>query len=92
MPRLLILTTLPHRRPESHRFERVNGCHTLRLCAPRRAGLPYGSCARLENVGCVYPAVPVQQTTIGLRLYTSPPHIEPRRGKKVSGGSGLHAL
>ena len=47
MPRLLVLTTLPHRRPESHRFERVNGRHTLRLSAPRRIGLPYGSHARL---------------------------------------------
>jgi len=47
MPRLLVLTTLPHRRPESHRFERVNGRHTLRLSAPRRIGLPYGSYARL---------------------------------------------
>ena len=28
-------------------FERVNGCHTLRLCAPRRIGLPYGIYPRL---------------------------------------------
>jgi len=48
--------------------------------------------ARLEDVVCVYPAVRVQQTSNGLRLYPSPPHIEARRGKKVSGGSGLHAL
>ena len=47
MPRLLVLTTLPHRRPRSHQFERVNGRHTLRLCAPRRVGLPYGSYSRL---------------------------------------------
>jgi len=47
MPRVLVLTTLPHRRPESHRFERVNGRHTLRISAPRRVGLPYGSYARL---------------------------------------------
>ena len=47
MPRLLVLTTLPHRRPESHRFERVNGRHTLRMSAPRRVGLPYGSYPRL---------------------------------------------
>ena len=34
IPRILVLTTLPHRRPESHRFERVNGRHTLRMsCA-----------------------------------------------------------
>jgi len=47
MPRILVLTTLPHRRPESHRFARVNGRHSLRMCAPRRVGLPYGSYPRL---------------------------------------------
>ncbi len=47
MPRLLVLTTLPHRRPESHYFERVNGRHTLRMTAHRRVGLPYGSYPRL---------------------------------------------
>ena len=47
MPRVLVFTTLPHRRPESHRFERVNGRHTLRMIAPRRVGLPYGSYPRL---------------------------------------------
>ena len=47
MPRLLVLTTLPHRRLESHRFERVNGRHSLRMSASRRIGLPYGSYPRL---------------------------------------------
>ena len=47
MPRVLVLTTLPHRRPESHRFERVNGRHSLRLSTPRRIGLPYGTYPRL---------------------------------------------
>ncbi len=47
MPRLVVLTTLPHRRPESHRFERVNGRHSLRMSAPRRVGLPCGSYSRL---------------------------------------------
>ena len=47
MPRLLVLTTLPHRQPASHRFERVNGRHCLRMSAPRRIGLPYGSYPRL---------------------------------------------
>ena len=47
MPRILVLTTLPHGRPHSHRFERVNGRHTLRVSAPRRVGLPYGSYPRL---------------------------------------------
>ncbi|MGB5516500.1 MAG: replication protein RepA, partial [Thermoanaerobaculia bacterium] len=47
MPRILVLTNLPHRRPKSHRFDRFNGRHTLRLSAPRRIGLPYGSYPRL---------------------------------------------
>jgi len=47
MPRILVLTTLPHRRPEGYRFERVNGRHSLRMRAPRRIGLPYGSYPRL---------------------------------------------
>ena len=47
MPRYLVLTTLPHRRPESHRVERVNGRQSLQMRAPRRDGLPYGSYSRL---------------------------------------------
>jgi hypothetical protein len=47
MPRLLVLTTLPHRRPESHRFERVNGRLSLRMSASRCIGLPYGPYSRL---------------------------------------------
>ena len=47
MPRILVLTTLPHRRHESHRFERVNGRHWLRMSAPRSVGLPFGSYPRL---------------------------------------------
>ena len=47
MPRILVLTTLPHRQPKSYRFERFNGRHTLRMTAPRRVGLPYGSYPRL---------------------------------------------
>jgi len=47
MPRLFVLTTLPHSRPDSHLFERVNGRHSLRLTAPRGVGLPYGTYPRL---------------------------------------------
>jgi len=47
MPRLFVLTTLPHSRPDSHRIERVNGRHSLRMSAPRRVGLPYGVYPRL---------------------------------------------
>ena len=47
MPRIFVQATLPHSRPKGHRFERVNGRHSLRLSAPRRVGLPYGSYPRL---------------------------------------------
>jgi len=47
MPRIFVLTTLPHRQPEGHQFERANGRHSLRMCAARRLGLPFGSYPRL---------------------------------------------
>lgn len=47
MPRLFVLTTLPHRRPQSSRFERVNGWQVMGMVAPRRIGLPYGVYPRL---------------------------------------------
>ena len=47
MPRLFVLTTLPHRRPQGHRFEHISGRHSLRMEAPRRIGLPYGVYPRL---------------------------------------------
>ena len=47
MPRLFVLTTLPHRRPQGNRFERVNGWQSLRMEAPRRVGLPFGVYPRL---------------------------------------------
>ncbi|MGB5401070.1 MAG: replication protein RepA [Thermoanaerobaculia bacterium] len=47
MPRIFVLTTLPHSKPTVDRFERVNGRHSLRLEAPRSIGLPYGVYPRL---------------------------------------------
>ncbi|MGB5159708.1 MAG: replication protein RepA [Thermoanaerobaculia bacterium] len=47
MPRMFVLTTLPHSRPTSHRFERLNGRYSLRLEARRSVGLPYGIYPRL---------------------------------------------
>ena len=50
-PRLHAAPSGPHNPPPSptrgHRFERVNGRHSLRMYAPRRVGLPYGSYPRL---------------------------------------------
>jgi len=45
--RILVLTTLPHGRPEHHQFEWVNGRHSLQLTAPRGVGLLYGTYPRL---------------------------------------------
>jgi hypothetical protein len=47
LPRILVLTTLPHSRPKTHRFERINGRYSLRLQARRSVGLPYGTYPRL---------------------------------------------
>jgi len=66
MPRLLVLTTLPHRRPTSHRFERVNGRHILRISAPRRVGLPYGSYPRLLLVYLTTEAVRTKSPQVSL--------------------------
>jgi hypothetical protein len=51
MARILVQATLPHSRPHkgpnSHEFERVNGRFTLYMNAPPSVGLPYGSYPRL---------------------------------------------
>ena len=47
MARILVQATLPHSRPKTHEFERVNGRFTLWMSAPPSVGLPYGSYPRL---------------------------------------------
>jgi hypothetical protein len=47
MARILVQATLPHSRPTTHEFERVNGRFTLYMNAPPSVGLPYGSYPRL---------------------------------------------
>ena len=47
MARILVQATLPHSRPKTHEFERVNGRFTLYMNAPPSVGLPYGSYPRL---------------------------------------------
>ena len=47
MARVLVQATLPHSRPLTHEFERVNGRFTLYMNAPPSVGLPYGSYPRL---------------------------------------------
>ena len=47
MARILVQATLPHRRPSTHDFRRVNGHFSLCMQAPPDIGLPYGSYPRL---------------------------------------------
>ena len=47
MAQILVQATLPHSRPNSHEFERVNGRFTLYMNAPPSVALPYGSYPRL---------------------------------------------
>ena len=47
MARSMILTTMPHRKPKSNEFRRVNGNHSLYMMAPSDIGLPYGVIPRL---------------------------------------------
>jgi len=84
MPRLLVLTTLPHRLPKSHRFERVNGRHCLRMRAPRRVGLPYGSYTRLLLVYLTTEAVRTKNPEI--QLGTTPNDLARKLGLSVISG------
>ena len=47
MARIFVQATLPHSRPKTHEFERVNGRYSLHLVAPPSIGLPFGSYPRL---------------------------------------------
>ena len=84
MPRLLVLTTLPHRRPESQRFERVNGRHSLRMSAPGRVGLPYGSYPRLILAYLTSEAVRTKNREI--QLGTTPNALARTLGLSVISG------
>jgi len=66
MPRILVLTTLPHRRPTTNRFERINGRYSLRLEARRSIGLPYGVYPRLILIYLTTQAVCTKSPEIDL--------------------------
>lgn len=66
MPRILVLTTLPHRRPTTDRFERANGRYSLRLEARRSIGLPYGLYPRLILIYLATQAVCTKSPEIDL--------------------------
>jgi len=66
MPRILVLTTLPHSRPESHYFGRINGRYSLRLEARRSIGLPFGVYPRLILIYLTTKAVCTKSPKIDL--------------------------
>jgi len=66
MPRILVLTTLPHSRPTTRRFERINGRFSLRLEARRSIGLPYGLYPRLILIYLTTQAVCTKSPEIDL--------------------------
>ena len=45
--RILVLATMPHSRPKTSHFQRINGKFTMTMMAPDAVGLPYGSIPRL---------------------------------------------
>jgi len=87
MPRILVLTTLPHHQPKRHRFERVNGRHILRMRAPQRVGLPYGSYPRLLLAYLTTEAVRTKNREI--HLGTTPNDLARKLGlSPISGPRG----
>ena len=66
MPRILVQATLPHSRPQTHEFERVNGRHSLQMHAPPSVGLPYGSYPRLVMTWLCTQAVKTKSAEIEL--------------------------
>jgi len=85
MPRILVLTTLPHRQPEGHQFERVNGRHSLRLSAARRVGLPYGPYPRLILIWLTTEAVRTKSPEI--HLGTTPNDLARKLGLSTISGT-----
>ena len=85
MPRLLVLTTLPHSRPAGHRLERVNGRHSLRMWAPRRIGLPFGSYPRLLLAWLTTEAVRTKSPEI--HLGTTPNDLARKLGLSTISGT-----
>ena len=84
IPRLFVLTTLPHSRPQGNRFERVNGWQTLRMVAPRRIGLPYGIQPRLLLMFITTEAV--RKKSRKIHLGATPNDLVRRLGLSVISG------
>lgn len=47
MARSFVLATMPHSKPKSNEFERINGDYRLNMWSPPSVGLPYGAAPRL---------------------------------------------
>jgi len=99
MARIFIQATLPHSRPRSHEFERVNGHFSLQMHAPPSVGLPYGSYPRLVLCWLATEAVRTRSRTLQLgpslsafmhQLSLTP--VTGRRGTKLRLADQLHRL
>jgi hypothetical protein len=66
MARIFVQATLPHSRPRTQEFERVNGRYSLHLVAPPSVGLPYGSYPRLVLAWLTTEAVRTKSPEISL--------------------------
>lgn len=64
--RLLLQTTLPHRRPSSNAFTRTNGDITLTITGNPNYGIPWGVVPRLVLSWLTTRVVQTQQQTVGL--------------------------
>ena len=99
IPRILIQATLPHSRPRSHEFERVNGHVVLHMHAPPSVGLPYGSYPRLVLAWLATQALRTRsrELTLGpalsafMQLLGLTP-VTGRRGTKTRLADQLHRL
>ncbi len=84
MPRILVQATLPHSRPRTHEFERVNGRYSLHMHAPPSVGLPYGPYPRLAMSWLCTQAVKTKRAEIELCSTFS--HFMYRLGLSPIGG------
>ena len=99
MARVLIQATLPHSRPTSHEFERINGRFSLHMHAPPSVGLPYGSYPRLVLAWIATQAVRTRSRQLnlgpGLSAFMRQLGLTPvtgRRGTKLRLADHLHRL
>ena len=84
LPRILVQATLPHSRPLTHEFERVNGRYSLHMHAPPSIGLPYGTYPRLAMTWLCTQAVKTKCAKIELGPTFS--HFMYRLGLSPIGG------